>query len=215
MSTPGVVEDFLVVAESALALVGRVAVVQRWQEPSALPSMSVGALAAHLGSQVLAVRAAVTAGEGVTDQAPVGLSEHYRRVPWVGAALDHPANRAIIADAAEASAPGHDALVRELTEALEDLRVALDAPELPRAVRMPRWQWSLSFEDWLLTRVLELVVHSDDLAVSVEVEPPALPEPALGPVLALLVELSLRRHGQAAVVRALSRQERAGGISAL
>ena len=53
-------------------------------------------------------------------------------------------------------------------------------------------------------------MHSDDLAVSVDIDAPALPEPVLGPVLALLVGVSLRRHGQAAVVRALSRRERAG-----
>jgi hypothetical protein len=58
------------------------------------------------------------------------------------------------------------------------------------------------------------VVHSDDLAVSVDVEPPPLPEHVLGPVLALLVGISLHRHGQAAVVRGLSRRERAGNISA-
>ena len=79
---------------------------------------------------------------------------------------------------------------------------------------MPWWDWSLSFEDYLVTRVMEIVVHSDDLAVSVGVEAPALPEPVLGPVLALLVGISLRRHGQAAVVRALSRRERAGDVSA-
>jgi hypothetical protein len=74
---------------------------------------------------------------------------------------------------------------------------------------MPWWDWSLSFEDYLVTRVMEIVVHSDDLAVSVDVEPPALPEAVLGPVLALLVGVSLQRHGQAALVRALSRSERA------
>jgi hypothetical protein len=56
---------------------------------------------------------------------------------------------------------------------------------------------------------MEFVVHSDDLAVSVGIEPPTLPEAVLGPVLALLVGVSLQRHGQAAVVRALSRRERA------
>jgi hypothetical protein len=57
--------------------------------------------------------------------------------------------------------------------------------------------------------VMEIVVHSDDLAASIDVEPPQLPQAVLGPVLALLVGVSLQRHGQAAVVRALSRSERA------
>jgi hypothetical protein len=74
---------------------------------------------------------------------------------------------------------------------------------------MPGWDWALSFDDYLVTRVMEIVVHSDDLAVSVGVEPPVLPEVVLGPVLALLVGVSLQRHGQASVVRALTRRERA------
>jgi len=59
------------------------------------------------------------------------------------------------------------------------------------------------------------VVHSDDLAASVDVPVPAFAPEALGPVLTLLTDLSLRRHGQDALVRALSRPQRApGAISA-
>jgi hypothetical protein len=213
--------DLMLAGRTALDLVGRVEVAQRWAAPSALEGMTVGALAAHLGSQVLMVHAAVTAGEGVTQADPVALLEHYRRVPWVGAALDAPANVAVRDRSEAAAVPGHDALVVQLERALADLTTAFGLGGrlplgLPPAVRLPQWDWSLSFEDFLTTRVMEIVVHSDDLAVSVDVEPPTLPEPVLGPVLALLVGLSLRRHGQAAVVRALARSERApASISAL
>jgi hypothetical protein len=56
---------------------------------------------------------------------------------------------------------------------------------------------------------MEIAVHSDDLAVSVGVETPAFPEEALVPVLGLLTGVALRRHGQVAMLRALSRRERA------
>jgi hypothetical protein len=208
--------DFLVAAESVRHLLGQVSVVQRWHEPSALAELSVGGLAAHLASQVLGVHGAVTAGEAVTDEEPVPLLEHYERVPWVRGDLDDDANVTIRAGAEQAAGPGHDAITVRVDDAVRDLRLAFGSPSmtLPPAIRMPWWGWSLSFEDFLLTRVLEMVVHSDDLAVSVDTEPPALPEEVLGPVLALLVGVSLRRHGQPAVVRALSRSERAGGISA-
>jgi hypothetical protein len=205
-------EDFLTAGASALDLLGRVEVVTRWSDPSALPEMSVGALAAHLGSQVLAVHAAVTTGANVTDERPVPLLEHYSRVAWVKGGLDDPANVTIREGAEQAAGTGHDPLVVAVQTALEDLdtafRTALPAG-LPPAVRMPWWDWSLSFEDYLATRVMEIVVHSDDLAVSLDVEPPRLSQTVLGPVLALLVGVSLQRHGQAAVVRALSRRERA------
>jgi hypothetical protein len=204
--------DFLLAGASALELLGRVELVQQWDRPSALPEMSVGALAAHLGSQVLSAHAAVTAGANVTDEAPVPLLEHYARVAWVKAGLDDPANVTIRQGAEQSAVTGHDPLVASVQDALADLQTAFTTTlpaGLPPAVRMPWWEWSLSFEDFLLTRVMEIVVHSDDLAVSLDIDPPRLPQTVLGPVLALLVGVSLQRHGQAAVVRALSRSERA------
>jgi hypothetical protein len=219
--SPAAAADLLLAGRAALELLGRVEVVARWSEPSALEGMSVGALAAHLAAQVEMVHAAVTAGSGASREEPVTLPEHYARVPWLAADLDEPANVAVRDRSEAAAVPGHDALVVQLERALADLTTAFGLGGrlplgLPPAVRLPQWDWSLSFEDFLTTRVMEIVVHSDDLAVSVDVEPPTLPEPVLGPVLALLVGLSLRRHGQAAVVRALARSERApASISAL
>jgi hypothetical protein len=181
--------------------------------------MSVGALAAHLADQVLMVHRAVTTGATVTDEPPVPLLEHYKRVPWLGADLDVPANVAVRERSEQSALTGHGGVVKALQDALGELRQAFaaDLPVgLPPAVRLPQWDWAVSFDDFLLTRVMEVVVHSDDLAVSVDVAPPELPQALLGPVLALLVGVSLQRHGQAAVVRALSRSERApGSISAL
>jgi hypothetical protein len=204
--------EFLVAARSALLLIGEVEVVQAWDTPSALPEMSVGALAAHLGSQVLTAHAAVTAGEAVTDEPPVSLLEHYQRVAWVDSGLDHPSNVTIRETAEQSARVGHHDLYASVQSAVEDLTLAFGSSlplGLPPGIRMPWWDWSLSFDDFLVTRVMEIVVHSDDLAVSVGTEPPVFPEPVLGPVLALLVGISLRRHGQTAVVRALSRSERA------
>jgi hypothetical protein len=213
---PGVAatRDFVVAAESAIALIGRVEVVRGWEQPSALAKLSVGGLAAHLGDQILPVHAAVTAGTHVTDEQPVSLLEHYDRVAWANSDIDDPSNVTIREGAEKGAGQGHDALVGSLDHALRDIRRAFDALVLPPAISMPWWDWSLSFEDYLVARVMEIVVHNDDLAVSVDTAPPVLPEPVLGPALALLVSVSLHRHGQAAVVRALSRSERAENISA-
>jgi hypothetical protein len=206
--------DFLLAAESAIELIGRVEVVRRWHEPSALAEMSVGGLAAHLGDQILPVHAAVTAGTYVTDEEPLSLFEHYDRVAWNNEGIDQPANVTIREGAEQHAGAGHDKLVASLEDAVRDIRKAFEALVLPAAIRMPWWDWSLSFDDYLVGRVMEIVVHNDDLAVSVDTPPPDLPEDVLGPVLALLVGVSLHKHGQAAVVRALSRSERAGNISA-
>jgi hypothetical protein len=63
---------------------------------------------------------------------------------------------------------------------------------------------------------MEIAVHGDDLAVSVDVPTPAFPDEVFAPVVALLTGLAARRHGQAALLRALSRSERAPAtVSAL
>ena len=65
------------------------------------------------------------------------------------------------------------------------------------------WQgWSLTTDDFLTTRMMETVVHSDDLAASVGLPTPVFPDDAATPVLALLTGVAVRRHGQADVVRA-------------
>jgi hypothetical protein len=55
---------------------------------------------------------------------------------------------------------------------------------------------------------MELVVHIDDLAISVGIPTPELPAAATDAVIALLGALAARRHGPVAIVRALARAER-------
>jgi hypothetical protein len=69
--------------------------------------------------------------------------------------------------------------------------------------------YSLRLEDFLLTRVLELVVHSDDLAVSLGTATPEMPAAVNEATVRLLAALAVDRHGALPVVRALSRRERA------
>jgi hypothetical protein len=56
--------------------------------------------------------------------------------------------------------------------------------------------------------------RTDDLAVSLGVPTPLLPDPVFDPVRDLLVRLAVRRHSQSAVISALTRRERAGSIAA-
>ncbi len=197
---------YLEIAESALGLIQDPSVAARWEEPSALPKMSVGALASHLAGQVFSTREIVAAGQPEDD--PIPLLEHYHRAAWVEADLDDEANVSIRDGAASSAEPGHAALVDRLAEALSDVRALLGS-DPPAVVRIPWQGWSLTLEDFFVTRMMELTVHSDDLAASVGVEPPTLPDEALAPVLRLLTSLAVRRHGQSAVVTALARAERA------
>ncbi len=207
----GVVEAYLVAAQSAVTLLAEPEVARHWDADSALPGMSVGALAAHLAGQVVGVRDTILDPARHSNETPVPLLDHYHRSAWAHAGRDDPANQVIRDSARSAAEPGHRHVLETARAALEEGAQLLAEEVEPSVVRMPQWQWSLAFEDYLVTRMMEITVHSDDLAVSVDLEPPALPAAVLEPVLSLLVGVSVLRHGQAAVVRALSRAERAPG----
>ena len=79
------------------------------------------------------------------------------------------------------------------------------------------WQgWALRRDDFLVMRMMEITVHSDDLAASVGISAPAFPDDGARPGAGLLTRLAVRRHGQSAVVsRAESRRARTRRINAV
>ncbi|MFG3254515.1 maleylpyruvate isomerase N-terminal domain-containing protein [Streptomyces sp. NPDC048172] len=205
-------DGYLTAAESALELLRARAVAEAWEEPSALEGYSVGGLAAHLANQILQVPEVEPTAPGT----PVPVLEHFTRAPWFG--RDDTArevNDAIRTAGEDAGRDGPAALVARTAAALEEVRARVDAAPDDLVVHLPRAGWDLTYDDFLLTRLMELAVHADDLAVSVRVPTPGLPEPALLAVTDLLSRLAVRRHGALPVLRALSRTERApGSVSA-
>jgi hypothetical protein len=188
-------------------LVRRPEVGGRWDLESACAGMTVGGLANHLGDQVvLAVR---LLGAGASDQETITLDEHYARAAWVREDLDGETNIAIRDSSDDDARAGQDALVARV--GAEVVRI----PDVMRSVRpdtpvLIPWQgWAVTAHDLLTTRMMEMLVHSDDLAASVGVDTPTFPDEVAERVLGLLTRLAVRRHGQAALVRALSRPQRA------
>ncbi|MFJ9775132.1 maleylpyruvate isomerase N-terminal domain-containing protein [Kitasatospora sp. NPDC101157] len=202
--------DFLAAAGAAEALLRRPEVADGWARPSALAQWSVGGLAGHLAYQVLCVPEVLAAP--VPGEETVGLLEHYRRSQWVGAGVDAEINVRIRQGSELVAATGVAALSGRLAWTLAGLAAVLAGEDGARPVRLPFWgPWSLRLDDLLATRTMELAVHADDLAVSVGVPTPELPPETAQSVLGLLTRLAVRRHGQAGVLRALSRAERAPG----
>ncbi len=200
-------DAFFAVADLVVPLVEDERVNEAWLKPSALPQMSVGGLATHLAGQVVSVHAAVAAPVASSVERPINLMSHYARAAWVNSGLEDEANRSIREGAERSAEDGHAAVVERLQRSLAALRKW--PADAPTTVRMPWWDWSLSMEDFLLTRMMEMMVHSDDLAVSLSIETPHFPRVAARPVLTMLTTLAERRHGQPAVLRALTRGERA------
>ena len=201
-------EPFLRAADVALTLLRDPAVARRWTEPSALEGMTVGGLANHLGAQIQNVWSA-RAADAVLAAGVRTLPEHYGAVPWRGAPLDHQANRWIVVSNERAGADGPEAVLDRVTRARHTLPDRLAAVPGDQPVLLPWTGWALTLDDRLVTRLMEIAVHGDDLAVSVDLPTPELPDDVFAPVVALLTDLSVRRHGQVALLRALSRRERA------
>lgn len=202
---------FVAGASVAAGLLRRPEVADRWLDASALPKMTVGALACHLGRQ--AVVAADLLARSTDLPALGSADEHYHRAAWVtSTSPDDPVNDRSTSDADAALGPG--ALDARTTEALAAVRERLSSGTASEVVPIPWQGWSLRRRDFLLTRLLEVVVHTDDLAVSVGVPTPAFPDEAFAPVRDLLARLAERRHGQSALVGALARAERSSVVAA-
>jgi hypothetical protein len=208
-------QAYVTAAEVATALLRAPAVAAGWGRPSALPEFSVGGLAAHLGAQVLNVTLALGA-EVPPGCSAVSLSEHYARASWLAADLNEETNVLIRRGSEKAAANGPVDVHTRASAELRRLRDVLPAEPADRTVFLPWAGWPLTLDDLLLTRLMEIAVHCDDLAASVAEPTPELPDAVFDPVLTLLTGLAVRRHGQVAVLRALSRAERAPAtISAL
>jgi hypothetical protein len=137
------------------------------------------------------------------------MLEHYARAAWVRESQAGRTDPEQDEKDNGAASAGPDAVLAEGREVLERLPALLGAARDPDTVHIAWQGWSLHTEDFLTTRMMEIVVHSDDLAASVGLPTPQFEEGVVGPVLGLLTGVAARRHGQAALVRALSRPQRA------
>jgi hypothetical protein len=170
--------------------------------------MSVGGLTRHLVGQPASVVALLRAdGPDVSSAETIELLEHYARAAWLREDLDGEANQSIRDTADRQAADGPDAALASLSDARAELEAVL--ADAPPTTYVPWQGWSLATDDFLVTRLMEMVVHADDLAASVDVPTPDFGPAVLDPVFRLLTALAVRRHGQDALVRTLTRPQRA------
>lgn len=180
---------------------------EHWDRPSALEDMTVGDLAAHL------VRAVTTVVDYLSRPAPAGEpiapGTYFLTLLGDPRAVQSPQGRAVRQRAREESQAGHHQALRRWQEAVAQARDTLDGAPPDRLVEVAG-NLVLTLDDYLATRVVELVVHADDLAVSLRVESP--PAPAAARLAEhVLLDVARGRHGDTAVLRALARGERASG----
>lgn len=201
-------EAYLQGAAAAADLIGSPSVAAAWNNPSVLPGYRVGGLCGHLARNVVLVEPLLAAP--AVGARPIPLLDHYTGDDWLDADPQGEEHLAIRERGEEAAADGPATLAARLSAAVERLNRAIPAQPAERVVDLPG-MWSLTLDDFLLTRLVEVTVHSDDVAVSVGMPTPELPPEHYEETIALLSRLAARRHGPTALLRALSRRERAPG----
>jgi Mycothiol maleylpyruvate isomerase N-terminal domain len=199
-------------ADQLVELVADQATASAWERESTLPGMTVGGLARHLVSQPETAVEFLRL-EPPPDAETVSLIEYYARVDWLHAGVDDPENTSIRDDFNELGAEGVEASLAVLSRSRTELEPAIAAAGPTTYV--PWQDCALDTDDFLVCRLMEIVVHADDLATSVGLPTPTFEDDVNDPVMSLLAALSVRRRGQVAVLRALARTERAtGSVSA-
>ena len=197
-------ETFIETSEISHRLISRREVARSWDGPSALELFTIRGLAGHLLRGTGSVEAYLERPE--PDEQPLSAAAYY------AAAVDTqditaPLHVAIRERGEGEAAQGHDALVERLQGLIERLRVRLEGEPAERRMRVHK-DMVLTLDDYLVTRLIELTVHIDDLSVSVGVETPPIPPRALDLATSALVEVARERHGDLAFLRALTRRER-------
>jgi hypothetical protein len=190
-------------------ILSRAEVVESWSRPSVVARYTVGGVAAH------AVHGVLWLEQVLKDAEPVGLRRvkvpQYLGLNRVDGGNDDPFG-ASLRSAAEAFAEtGARIVAAAVTVSRDELVTLLGAAPATRAIpviRVPGAYAPLS--EYLPTRILEAIVHGDDVASSVPgLQVPDPPHDAVAVCLNVCVELAQARVGDLESLRAFTRIERA------
>lgn len=189
----------------AAELIATPVTAERWDQPSALEGMTVGALAAHL---VRAAGATIAYLDRTpTDRRPDG--DLLTAVTYFHAAVDSPIHDQIKDVSAVESAIGHEATVHKCRQLAADLETRLAGEPADRLVGALGGRL-LTLDDFCRTRLIEVLLHLDDLAVSTDQPRPATDPEGAAIIIDICMNIARDRNGDWGVLYALTRAERSG-----
>ena len=176
------------------------AVEEHWGDKSTLEDQTIGVLAAHLS------RAVFTAGtylDGESPEGPLTFENVAAYYSILTDQIDQAGHAAIRERSAEVAAVGPSELAKQVSSEIERLRPLLLAEPSDRVLAV--FGGSMNLDDYLGTRIVEQVVHLDDLAQSLGIQPWVLPQGSEALVIACGAEIGRRRLGGPAMIRTLFR----------
>jgi hypothetical protein len=189
--------------EAAAALIGDDEVVAQWHQPSALAGMTVGALCAHLGRAAGAVLAYLDRTDPKTRPDGALLTP----VTYFHAAIDSPIHERIKEVSATEATAGPGDVSDRCRWVAASMRTRLAEEPTDRLVAALGGRM-LSLDDFCRTRLIEVLLHLDDVAVSVGLPRPETSADGPAIVIDILMGIARMKSGDWPVLHALARNER-------
>ncbi len=184
---------------------GQPTISDHWNDDSALAGYQVSGLAGHTARAILTPLSYLNLP--APSDRPVGPAEYFTLGLGDLDPIASPEHAGARRRGAEAAAGGPSHLTGQVVTALIELHELLEVTEPDRLVTVFSGR-CMTIDDYLITRIVEIVIHLDDLACSVPDPLPAPPGEAVDITLATAVEIAAIRHGHTALLRALTRRER-------
>ena len=203
------VDVYLGAVDWLRGILRRSEVVDSWDQPSAVEHYTVGGLAAH------AVHGVLWLEQVLRDAEPVGLRRvkvpEYMGLNRVEGDHDDPFGRSLRSAAEAFAETGAHIVAAALTVSRDELATLLKEAPASRAVQVIRVAGAYApLSEYVPTRVLEAIVHGDDIASSVpELRVPDPPPAAVAVSLNVCLDLAEDRVGNLEALRAFTRVERA------
>jgi hypothetical protein len=166
--------------------------------------MTVGAIAAHLVGSGIEILVPYLEAES-----PPGtrVLEPSRYFSGQSLDLDHEGHREVRQKAEAGSHRGAASLATDVAAAVSGLTIRMAEQPEGRRIQV-LGAFDMTLDGFLVTRMVELLTHTDDLAASVGVPTPDLPRGAIDLVVSCLTDVARRRHGDLTVLRSFTRRER-------
>lgn len=194
---------YLEAFETTRSLVASPQLARKWNDPSVLADFSIRGLAGHL----------CRAGQAVldyldrdlpADASPIEAERYFATVLGFMGPVEHEQVRVRGEDNA---GPDAASLLAKRDAAQATLEDRLEQEPDDRLVYV-FGELVMYLDDYLVARIIEILVHNDDLALSLGVDTPTPPDAAMELALDHLLRVARLMHGDAAVLTAFSRRER-------
>ena len=200
---------FLEMGDTVAGLLAHPEIERSWGEPSSLEHLSIGALAAHLGRAFTTTWFYLQADECTVDEDVDASTYFYNAFDQPDEALTE--LRLSIVNRADEDAERGATAVRELHDrTVADLRTKLIGESAERGIEV-FGDVCMQLDDYLVTRMVEAVIHADDLCHSLGIDMPEFAPDVVDLVMVALLGMARARHGDVAMLREFARGERATG----